>query len=139
MHAKKVRKIRDWNCDRSNKTFSRRTLHNTWQAWRNVTRWQKNARVATENFKEHKEHYHQIRAVRKWHERAEHTRKCRDRTEKFHAFKKHLILKAVYGAIKDRFVIEKNFAWRLKEIAFKFDSKNKQCAMQMVRNFANSR
>lgn len=120
-HNKKVRKIRDWNCDRSSKAITRRNLHNLWQAWRNVTKWQKAARCARESHVEHQDHYLQIRAVRKWHERAEHTRKCRDRTDKFNAFKRKLILSAVYGALKDRFTIEKNFSWRLKELAHKFD------------------
>lgn len=79
------------------------------------------------------------RALKKWHERKELTRKCRDRQEKFTEFKRLMWQRAVFNGIRETNAVTKNFADRLRQAAEKLDHRQNQSAFQMIKNFAHSK
>ena len=81
-HTNHVQKIKDWNCDKSDKQITKKKLRDLWMAWRRVTLWQKTARKATQTNDQQMHSFYAKRALYKWSTRTALTTNCRDRVVK---------------------------------------------------------
>lgn len=98
-----VTKIKDKNCDRSEKIVVKARLHNYYQGWKNVTKWLKHARTAKGNLGENFGAYLIRRSLKRWRARKNTTHIARDRYNKMRQFQRDLMKKAVFNALKTKY------------------------------------
>jgi hypothetical protein len=68
-HTTKRKQIRQKNCDRSSRIIKEINLRNYIAGWRNVTKWLKQNRLRTQDYKESESAYMIKRALSRWNAR----------------------------------------------------------------------
>ena len=134
-HRELVEKIKDRNCERSEAYLNKKTLHNVWRAWKNVTKWQRNAKHAKSALGENFGSYLIKRAIKKWKQRKDFTHFARDRFLKMKVFNQNLMKRACFMALKTKYQREKGWCVFLGNFANKIDHRAKRSAFQMIENF----
>ena len=137
LHNSFVNKTQNFHGELGTLFLLRGKLKNLWHAWKNVTRWQKAARKASETQKDTVCVYLTRLALKKMYNRMKITVKCRAASEKLKEKIRIIMLQAVFNGLKNRYDVENSLAVKLGNIAAKFDNRMKEAALQSISEHAD--
>jgi uncharacterized protein YutD len=108
-------------------------LRNYISGWRNVTKWLKQTRLKTQDYKESESAYMIKRALCRWNTRTKNVHAARHKVERLKRHFGQISLKLCFNALKTTYQNEKRLSQLCQAIAKKFDTKGLDNGFKAIR------